>query len=703
MAQRFEATATGLLDGYDYRVEIYDERYAGASVEGTLGDERQWITWNIGEEDDDGTQIIKPHEVTVSVIETTDLSVLRPAAEDDIRIEVYHSGSNTLVYKGFLFPNQIARKPLGPGPNIVTLSGTEGLPLLQKRDVSALSWSGNDQVTYMRAIRTVLNELYDTAIPIEIGVDWFPAGAPPSQDSGLPLQERDILTAALREDPTDSSSSWRNLYDALQDLLEPFEASIQQSRRLGGVAWWISQWDAYKSNGHIDTWEVQPGGTTTYRGDQDVVVDFDSLSDLQFRGGGDQPVNDPGEPGRRRRQVIVTYDHAEVKNFLQEPGFEDGGTSWVRGQNPNISSFVTDHTSFSNRTPSPTTKNQKVANIQYDSDNADITTEEEYGFEQNQVFHVRPESSAGLRLQWSGYQNKNIGPRIRLTNGNTTYGSTTVSLRAGSLPGEVSLPVEPITAPIGKGATVHIWDKNFEDHLSKLKLSERAEKGDDEIVGSLSKEVGPVADLYYVEPTTNPDASIQVSAFVPTSKREQWSRRRIYVPYQDVNGDRVSSTTFDLKLGIFMFTAGQGFIRWLFDDVVVQPVKNGQPLDEMVSTASIGEVGRTDDLEQRIGSGPSQNIKTRIIDGFQWGVGGPTPTDTYPLSELRARQRERYFRKQNNRFTVRFLVEDQTPQLTGNEIVKLDGDYHRVTAVENKPSDGEVEVTLLQHKDYGTA
>lgn len=701
MAQRFEATATGLLDGFDYRVEIYDDRYTNASIEGTLADERQWITWNVGEEDDDGTRPIKPHEVTLSVIETTDLSVLRPAAEDDLRIEVYHDGSGTQAYKGFLSPNRIATRPLGPQPDVVTLSGTEGLPLLRKSDVSTLPWSGNDQVTYMTAIRTILNDLYVTSLPIEIGVDWFPAGSPPSQDSDLPLQFRDIPTDALREDPSDPSSDWRNLYDALKDLLEPFEATVQQSRRLGGVAWWISQWDAYKSDGHIDTWEVQPGGTTTYRGDQDVLVDLDALTDNQFFGEDNQPVNDPGEPGRRRQEIIVTYDHPQVKNFLQEPGFEDGGSEWIISS-PEVNPFVTDHSNYPNKTPTATTENQKVGVIQYDSDQS-VTGADEYGFEQNPIFHVRPEPDAGLRVQWSGYQHEFMAPQIQVNNGGVTFGSTSVALRSGSLSGEVSLPVDPITAPIGKGATVHIWDSSFSNHLSKLTLSERAEKGAEQIVGSLDEEVPASAELYYVEPTTNSSASISVQAFVPKDERERWAQRQIYIPYQDTAGNQVANNTFSIKMGVFMATSGAGIIRWLFDDWAVQPVRGGQPFDQTISNASIGEIGRTDDLGQRIGSGPSENINSRIIDGFRWGVGGPTPTDNWPISELRARQRERYFRQQNDRFTVSLLVEDKNPQIAGHETIKLNGDYHRVTAIESKPSEGRLDLTLLQHKDYGTA
>jgi hypothetical protein len=698
MAQRFEATATGLIDGFDYRVEIYDARYTGSSIEGTLQDEQNWIVWNVGESDDDGTRPIKPHEVQLSIIETTDITPLRGAAEDDIRIEVYYDGSGNIAYKGFLAPNNISTYPLGLQPDVVTLSGTEGIPLLQKKTVEDLPWSSNDFVPIMTAVRTILNEVYPMSLPIEVGVDWWPAGGSLTS-SDLPLQERDIPVDGFRESRPDGD--WLLLNDALKQALSMFDLIVQQTRRGSEVRWWISAWDAYKPNGHIDTWLIQPDGATSFKGDQDVVVDLDALDDQQIEGESEQPQNDPAAQGRRRQSVAVTYDHPEVENFLQEPGFEDGGSKWAIG-NPNVQATIVNHKDFPDRTPDETANNQKVGLLDY-VDDGSVTGEREFGFEQTRL-HVRPETDAGLRLEWNGYMNGLIHAEVRIKNGSTYWQDTRSNLRSGSLPGEVSLPIQSLSAPIGKGVKVPIWVDNFTKVVSKITLSERAEKGDETLVGKLEKEVPSDAYVYYVEPTTTSGASIEVDKFIPRDSREQWGKRRVYLPYQTPSGNRVSKNVLKIELGISMFeVAPDDRIRWLFDDVRLQPVKAGQPLNETVSETSAGEVGRAEELSQRFGSGAGENSISRIKNGFRWGVGGPNPTDNWPISELRARQRLRYFRKQNDAFEVSVLVENKSPQIVGHEIAKLNGDLHRVMAVQSQPSDGRIQLSLLQHKDYGTS
>lgn len=701
MAQRLEATAEGLLDGYDYRVEIYDKRYTNASIEGTLADERNWITWNVGEEDDDGTRPIKPHEVTLSVLNTTDVSVLRGAAEDDLRIEVYHDGSNTLKYKGYLSPNRIATKPLGPSPSSVTLSGTEGLPLLQKQAVDVLSWSSNDTVPYLSAILSILNELYPTSLSLEIGMQWYPDdGSLTSTD--MPLRTRDLPTDAFRE-PPEEGGDWITLYEALKRLMRPFDFSIQQSRRLGSIAWWIVSWDAYKSDGHIDTWQVDPSGiiTTTYRGDQDVVYDLDALSRNRVYGGGDEPENDPGAPGRLRQSVRVTYDHPKVQNFVQEGGFEGTLNHWAVS-NPDVNAVVGDHSNYPDKTPSATASNSKLGVMEYNSD-TQANNVDDYGFSQNDIKHVRPDIDAGLRFKWDGYQSQDTNPLLYLENSGVVFEHTAASTRAKMPPGEIELPISALQAPIGKGAKVPIRELGSGQHITFITLSERAETGDEKLIGETSSEVPDGANVWYITPTTDTSKRIAVDLFVPESKRENWGTQRIFIPYRNTSGNRLLSNNFDtLKLGLNRAPSGSGTLQWLFDNVRLQPVKNGQPLDQTVSTASVTEVGTTDELTQEFGSGPGSNTPTRIIGGFLWGVGA-APSDTWPISELRARQRERYFRQQNNRYFVKMMVEDKNPQFAGHETVSFQGDIHRVTAIEHKPSEGSVQLTLLQHNDYGTA
>lgn len=653
----------------------------------TLTATDQWITWNAGESDDDGRRPLRPHEFTLSLVEgDNDFSVLRGVSEDNTRIEVYRTDTNTKVYQGFVAPNRIIRHPDGPTPHIVNLSGTEGLPLLEDKTVDTLSWSSNDKVTVMKGIRTILNELYSTSIPIEVGFNWWPAGGSLTS-SDLALQSRHFKPDNLRENRPEGD--WFDLLTALKELLKPFNLTVQQTRR-SGVVWWMAAWDAYKSNGKIDTWLIQPGGGTTYQADEDVEVDLDSLSQ-------DLIEPRPEEDGlRRRKRVSVTYDHPPVPSYFEDGEFEDtaGNLAWIFST-ANVTNAGTVKHSNASKTPDPSADNKRTAILTYDSDSGNGNTV--FPISQTKVSPALPEKDAFLRITLDHANNQNFASYIRAEVDGTYWGTSTEKIRADSLAGDVSLPVDTLQAPIAQGAKVPIFQNGV---ISSIKVNERIEKGADTISGQLKDEVPKGAEIIYIVPYGSSDF-INPRIFIPSSQENEWKQQKFYLPAQDPSGNDLSGSSISIEFGLKKLNANKSFLNWWFDNALVQPVKGGQVLDQSVHEASTDEIGDTEEISVTFGSGPSFQSVSRIVGGRKWGV-GPSPSPVYLLGELQARQRLRYFRQTNNQYTLTVHPRNKSPQISGHEIVKYNGDMHRVSSVESQPSEGQIQLSLLEHNDYGT-
>jgi hypothetical protein len=691
MAQRFEVTARGRLQSVKNRVEIYDSRFSGSVTDLTA--QRQFIIWNAGQQDGTGLAPIRPHEIELHLIDDGNLSVLTDAAEDDIRVEVYREDTGDIVFKGYIAPNQFEDSPYLPDYTSVRLTGSAGLPLLEDSKVDTLSWSGNSSVTMMKAIRTILNTLYPTSINIEVGTHWFPEGI--SSSNLLPLEYRRIEPNALRSPRPDGD--WLTLYDALKELLRTNGLTIQQTRRSGGIVWWLSQWDAYKSNGHIDTWTVDPAGNSTYNGDQDVVVDLGTLIN-----------NNKIQREHRRRferqrsSVTVTYDHPSADNFLIGSGFESSGGNWTIDDTNVQNAGVFDHKNFS-KTPARTNNNEEFALIRYNSNGANGATV--FPFKQGSIPIVRPDKNAFLRLSLAGWEDKLFTYRARIENNGTYFTDTKTSIRADTIKGDVELPVNPIDAPIPKGQRLPIR-RSF-DFRSFFRVTERADTGDELIKGGLEQDIETPVELHYIKPVGSQD-SIALNVFTKgetrdgkLGNRKNWRRWSVSVPAQDENGDSLPSATMSLELGVKKVDLGNGDLNWYFDNVRLQPIKGGQVLDQTVSEAADGDIGEKEEIDTIIGSGPTTNTVSRIILGPRWGIGA-SPSPVYPISELHARQRLRYFRGQLERLEVNPLRDQSNDPLIGHETADINGTIYRVVASETTPSDADNIVTLLEHNDFGT-
>jgi hypothetical protein len=686
----------------EYRVKIFDERFSGSSTR--LIDTENFVTVNLGESDGEGRSGFKPREIEVSLATDEDLSVLTDAAEDDIRVELDRQDTGQTVYKGYIAPNQYSDRPLFERDvDVVRLTGSEGLNLLEKDDVSSLSISDFLSVPVFEAVTEILSTLYPSPLGLQFGVHWYAADKDFNQAS-FPLKER-TSPDALRQSRPDGD--FRSLGQALKDILAPFGLTIQQTVRphdpstsdpsnsSDELIWWISQWGAYSNDGDIDVWEVPPDASTTTKRSENVLVDLGVI-------GQDSTIQPDHERTfeRQRSDVTVTYNHPRVENFIIEPGLE--GVRWdLIGGNVAANSIIGHENAPPS--PSPTSGDSVVGRV------AQNPGEVGFGIGYDgELVPAEPDSALKFQMSYALTRNDSTSPLVEISIGDTYFEVDRVQLRGSAPENETRLNVEPLPVPIPEGARLPIQNQQSPTveaegaHVAFFTLEERAEEGDTLLEGDLSGNVGTNDYLVFVRPVSA-QVGVLAAAFRPFSAQGSWGTVTFYMPMQTPSGNKIVPNDFSVRVGLTdsrpSIADDDELEELYFDDVILEPVRNGEGFSETEAVAQDGTVGESEELSIRIGSGPSQSVVSRVTQRFLWGI-GPAPSPSFPLEELLARERLRYFRGQNKRLTVRPVRDDP---LLGHELVKLNGDTFRVVSTETTRTEGEYAVTLLEHTDYGTS
>jgi len=693
MALRFDATATGKLNGVEYRAKIFDSRFTGSATR--LIDTENFVTTNLGEEDGDGSSIFKPREIELALATTEDLSVLTDAAEDDIRVELERQDSGQIVYKGYIAPNQYSDRPLFQRDvDQVRLTGSEGLNLLEKEDAGVLFSDGQDTATLQQVVADSLNQLYPNNLGIQVAINWYPEGS-----GTFPLAE-EVQTDAYREPRPDGD--FISVREALADTLRPFNLTVQQtvrpfgptatdpSTRSQSLVWWVSQWGAYTSSGTATAFEFTPDLATTTERTEDLLVDLGTV-------GQDATIQPRHERTfeRQRSEVKVTYRHPQLENYIEDGGLENG--EWV---SIDPDGFIDSHDNFS-KTPPATSENQKVGVTLLDG--SSLTQGEfMFGLRYSGELTV-PGPDAGLRfeMQSSSEKPEVTQPIVRVKIGDTYFTNDTVRVTADAPANESRISTNPLPVPIPEGARLPvektaalIGDRN---HKGFLTLTERASEGDTLLNGDLNTGVSAGDQLVFIKPTAT-QAKVLLGPFKPYSNLGGYGSVRFTAAFQNASGDRIEKNEFKVEVGELIEIQDSGPNGHVFDDVVLQPLRDGSAFTQTFSSASDGTVGEEEEFTTRIGSGPAEGIASAIKNAPQWGV-GKQPSPVFPVSELFARERLRYFRTQNKRLRLRTVRDNP---LLGHEYVRINGENFRVIATETTRTDGEYAVTLLQHKNYGT-
>ena len=712
MALRFDATATGRLNGVEYRVKIYDSRFSGTSTR--LIDSENFVTVNLGEPDTRAGDVFRLREIDISLVTAEDLSVIADAAEDDIRVELDRQDTGQTVFKGYIAPNQYSDRPLfDRAVGQVRLRGSEGLNVLARYDASEIATDGQGNANITDIIAGCLNQLYPTSLGIQIGLHWY------QQGEDVFAFGDEISIDAYRENRP--GGDFLDLRRVLKDTLTAFGLSIQQTVRPYGpiqsnpdnrdraLVWWLSQWGAYQSDGTITAWEFDPDQTVITKRTEDVLVDLGTV-------GNETTIQPRHERAfeRQLRSVSVTYSFPTLENYIAVSGLEET-FKWdllSPDLDPDDDSnfFFSSPDSFG-KLPPETTQNQQVGVIQL----RPPTRQANYFFLSYSGNVVKPDLTTGVRfeMQYFSEASGTTQPIIKVNLGEDTYLTTkTVEVTADAPKNETLINVTETPCPVPEGAKLPIKktpelyndptrvEGDFRDHIGYLTVEERAEEGSEVLRGSLDTNISQTDQVVIVCPEDGTG-----EPFVPLGpfrgyEQSKYGSATFTAPFQDEFGRDVRGGGFEVQIGVNREEPISSFENTVFDNVVLKPIRNGSTFNQVESVAvEFDEVGAKEEIDTRIGSGPSEDTVSSVR-ATQYAVGENRDfINSYPLSELLARERLRYFRRPNTRLEIRLVQDDP---LLGHEYVRLNGQNYRVIATETTRTEGEYGVTLLQHKNYGT-
>jgi|APHM01.1.fsa_nt_gi hypothetical protein len=766
MAKTYTATGKGAA-GTPYEGVVTDPRRSGSVG---LIDSRQFIEITSEDRDEERLQPIRKRELRLALFNDADLEALTDAAEDQIEVSATRTDAGNRIFEGVLFPRRFTHSPLLPHPDVVELVANEGLPLLQSKSTNSfgdLPVASENRARVDRVIRQILSGLYTDDLPVEIGMNWYPSGGGLT-NTDFPLRNVKLNPDNFRE-RRPGGDDFFDQFEVLADICDAFGLVCRQTFRAGRLCWHLRQPDEIAADGTIPMWEIDTSGTISYLGDVDLSVDIDpKIQDGLYK-------RDHSESFvRARTSVTAVHDHTEVESFVKEPGFERGGAEWTLNSSAQIKLHRNE----------PDTPSESAGDFRFlEVENTNI------GAEQTSRI-IAPENNAGLRFEWEGYTNatNRFDPQFRITLGGTfTAQMVTTELTADAAEGDVSLAVQPITAPIPEGARVPIWtldptqsvNTNF---VSFFTLTDRAEEGATRLFGDLNSEVDKTNVLVHTALSTS-TFDVAANIFTDPAQYDQFGSDQFSVPLTGPNGGSVDPDTVTVAVGC---SNGN---RFLVDNLQLQPTKDGQALSQTASTASVDTPGEEDEIESRTGSGPSESNVARLfgrqfyasefdivavdtnaqeitvdgdargaldaadpfnifgssgndnnyvgtvqsydsaadetvigiafptldsdtadgtvgidlqssVDAFEWGV-GPTPAETFPLSELRARRRLRRMRQQPSVWEITPLPIENPPLFHGHEVVKLEGNLHTISDFRVRPSEGERSITLVETTDHG--
>jgi hypothetical protein len=274
---------------------------------------------------------------------------------------------------------------------------------------------------------------------------------------------------------------------------------------------------------------------------------------------------------------------------------------------------------------------------------------------------------------------------------------------------------DPLDRPIPEGAALAVIkpnppeDQPGNEFRGTITLSERAESGDTELVGDLSADFNTPMKVLY--PSIESSQSVfPIQRFVDNPRT--YPRFEIVFPFEDPSGDPLEGEITYEAGGIRLITeentqSGTNYSgdSVYLDDVEFALTRGGQDITQTVVEASVTELGEEESQTARTFSGPTnQNLARLRADGFEptdWGIG--TGGGSLSLAELKARERLRYWRNHNEMFSVTGVDRDGTTQLTGDELVTLDGQTYTVHSIKYDAAKGETELTLIEYEDRGTS
>jgi hypothetical protein len=750
MAKTYTITGTG-ISGTPAKVSLSDPRRSGSV---SLIGEQAFINLTGGQEDHERLEPMWRKELEVTAFNTADIEELTTADEGQISVSATRTDTGARFFEGFLFPRRYTDTPLLPHDSAVRVMANDGLPLLKNRSLGGLSLSSENRVRVTRVIREILAGLYDTPLPIEVGMRWYPSSGQISS-TYFPLD-------FVRLDPDNfrkrrgEDADYQTQFQVLAQICKAFGLICRQTYRDGRLCWHLRQPDEIDSAGTIPMWTLSASGTTSLG-----VVDLSLDLDAQINAG-DIRRDHSRTFLRARSSVEVAHDHTEVRSFLREPGFENQGVEWDLGADAQVVLHRNE----------PNSPGERAGDFRL------LSTDGPDGATQTSRL-ISPEPGASLRFSWEAYQ----GGPFEIQVGTYYVGINDTEITATAAKGETTVSVQPLEAPIPQGSKLPIWTLNPDifpttaEFVGYFTASSRAGTGATKIRGELTAQAKANRKILYPS-LQGSQTDIGSENFVDPSELDTWYSAEFQFPLVAPDGTAVDAREFTLNVSLS-----------LVDNLELLPVRGGNALNETVSVAGVETPGKTDEITTRVGSGPSETNVARLfgrrfynktfeivdvdapadtvtvsgkadddldfldifeifgspgndgeylldsdsydsgadettievrypnilddgvggsvgigfqgqVDAFFWGV-GVDPQTTYPLSELRARRRLRRRRKQGQTYEITPLPTSKF--IHGHEVPIFDGTTYTISATRIQPSRGERPITILENTDHGTA
>lgn len=784
MIETFTTTGTSAT-GISLEATITDTRVSDGDT-ASLVDETRFLDLSKGRSDHVRIEPMVACEATLSVLRTAPVEQLTDAGEQEVEMSLVRRDSGVEVFRGFFVPRRYEDRPFLPHDDVVSFTFDEGLPILKGKSFGDLSLSSRYRVRVVTVIREILSNVYESPIPIDIGMGWWPKSSLSTSD--LPLQYTWLNPNNFREERPDGDE-WLSQFKVLKDIFQAFGLTCRQGYRDTRLAWHVRQHTSLTSGGEIPIWIVTPSGQVNYQGQEDLSRDISSkIQNGEIRRQHSRTFEEA------RRRVAVTHDHATGADFIREGGFEEQGRFWN-----NIAagaSFLSHSTQP--ETPDGQPENQTVGKISFDSDNASGGV----NIQLEQISNIiRPDARDSLRFSLDEWHSQPALLALKIQNANAQLAVETAKIQFDFQADASQILTDSVGDTVYEGQTLPVYEKGsdppflllFETPRTFFRVEETAEEGATSIRGELLGSVKQGDLLGY--PTLNDASSVEnfpLQHFIPKGERDQWTGVQIEFSATNENGNRLEGRQMEVGLGFRERDRGDGVLEFYFDNLSLEPFRNGQAMSSTLQTAEVDSIGEEDEVSTRVGSGPGEGSISRIfgqgiydhrfpilscdkatnqvvvegdarnildagirivkheINGgeysvtgpvtydsasdtttlddvlgdkqiqdfgeqgfavtglqsefsaFQWGT-APSEADYFPLGELLARQRLRYFRTQSERYEIEPVPPDDPLLYHGHEVVVIDGTAYTISSLSSRPSTAERPITILENRDAGTA
>lgn len=778
MALRYEIEATGLNEE-PHRVEIYDEDFTGGVTQ--VQANQQFLKIEGGTDTHVGLDPIWGKEARFNVLTDKDLSPLFGLRDRQAEVRIFNTQRGVEVFRGYLLSDFYSDRPFEALPGI-ELRASDGLTLLEDEPANLALGVDNStsSYAYSNGIATILGSLYEQGLQTSIAANWYPDGPSSLTDTENPLEYTRFIPKNFREERNrGGQGAWLNAKSVLQDLCKIHALVIRQAVVEGQLQWTAWQWPELSDtlsdtllNNHpapvaafqiagqpttlLTTWRYSPDGIPlTTDGTPQAGTSADAVNVPIGEEISERFTSPRREFERRTQSLSVAHDHADIKNLVEESGFEsffDGATfstsAWDYDDSLDVQAEVVSHDDPDN-TPDATQDNQVLLRLFGEGTEAAFP-QDEWAFPVSQTVETinGPQQGATGRLKQSfegnetrGMSNTEFLPNgigIRFSVGDYYLKNAFSYVAQDVQKGKGNLYIEqPLTRPVPEGAKLRYGNiehdpgqrpdittverANIKGYIT---LTEPAAAGSTRLTGDITDDQsigGGIRSLVLSYPAmvedTTPDPPI---FYVQNLVREprQYPTLEVLFAFVDENGAPLAGEiTYEIGGLELTFRRGNpttpdpddfifGSDGVFIDDISFSIERDGEPISKTTRIASVDPAGQSRGITVRTASGPTDQNVSRIkgltpagvsFRAIDWGRGAGG--GTMSLAGLSAQEQLDYLQGHRERLSLTAYARAGAPlPIYGPELVTFDGKTYRIASYSERPSDGAIDLTLIEHK-----